>query len=109
MTRAQAAEIAANLYPAHADAAELLILQATATDPSETRTRAAIALRCLDPDEPLPFAELPGGAAFEAAQAIGFLLVANISGTREDRRRVAGLLGQLCREAAQLAERERAA
>jgi hypothetical protein len=104
----KAFEIAANLYHGH-PAAPTLVLEAVHGLTQERRLRSAMALRCLDPDEPLPISEVEAGPAWTAALSIATLLVGNVSGTRHDRQRVAGLLRALCVEASRIHESERAA
>jgi hypothetical protein len=83
-------------------------LEATGGATLERRERSRLALRLLDPAEPLDYLSTPEGPAWQAALAIAYLLVANVSGTRGDRQRIAGLLAALCREAAQLRIQEAA-
>lgn len=107
MTPQEALDIAARLYGDH-PAAAALMLEAIHSSTEERRLRSALALRCLDPQEVMPFIEVGGGAAWQAAVGIAVLLVSNVSGNRRDRQRCAGLLSALCREAARLRQQEAA-
>ena len=108
MRAEMAVDIARNLYDDH-PAAAALMLEAIHGATRERRERSALALRCLDPDEALSFLELPGGPAWTAAQSLAYLLIGNISATRDQRKRVASLLGAVCRAAASLRSLESAA
>lgn len=108
MTLDEAREIAANCYGAH-PAAAALILEAIGGATLERRERSRLALRLLDPAEPLNYLLAPPeGAAWTAALSIASLLVTNVSGTRRDRQRIVGLLSALCAEAERLRELEAA-
>jgi len=108
VTPALAAEIGDNLFDGHPAAAPLM-LEAIHGDTVERRERSRLALRLLDPEEPLDYLRAPEGPAWQAALAIAYSLVASASASRQDRARVAGLLTSLCLEAVRIRERESAA
>jgi hypothetical protein len=98
MTPAKARELAQDLYQAHAEAAAVLIVQATDPEPSEARQRAVRALLALDPWE--PFVPEPAHAL---ATAIGCLVIGLLyRSERSERARIAGLLDAVVREAGRI-------
>jgi hypothetical protein len=99
-----AAALAAEIYGGRPSALYLL-LDAVEGPTPEVRERSRRALACLDPDTPLPT------ALDDLGRAVGVVLVDGLARNADqaDRRRLAGLLQTLIKEAARLADQRRAA